>query len=72
MRFGGAPDAHDALLLRLPKPQRRGSVFGATLQDERVSEALPNAPEQKRMGARRHRSHPESKLDLACLRTGPG
>ena len=50
MRFGGAPP--DAFLLGFHNrvqdtPYRGESVFGA-LQEERVSDALPNAPEEKR------------------------
>ena len=45
------PDAPDALLLRPPKPRKKRavpSVFQATLKNERVSDALPRAPNEKR------------------------
>ena len=53
MRFGGAPDAPDAFLLGFQNhvkntPYCERSVFWSYFQEERVSDALPNAPKEKR------------------------
>ena len=50
VRFGFAPDALDALLLRPPKPRKNHAVLlGERLSSyERVSDALPCAPNEKR------------------------